>query len=219
MTTAIEQRSIDFHGDVLMVIQQDGVNYTPVKPLCELLGLDWEAQRQRITRDEVLGATTCMIQAVGADGRLREMLCLPLDYLNGWLFGVQVSLIRPELRERLILYKRECYRALAREFRVRGNVDGGAPLARVEALEDRVARLEGAKRPVLSATEYLSPQQTAIITILKRHAGRPVSARAIMAELRQAGHNISTRTTNLRLRRMAARGLIVLHERSVYRTA
>ena len=216
MTTAIEQRSIDFHGDVLVVIHQGGIDYTPLKPFCDILGIDWEGQRQRIERDEVLTEGACVIQAPSAGGP-QQMLCLPLDYLNGWLFGVEVSRIRPELRERLILYKRECYRALARAFRARGNVDGGAPLARVEALEDRVARLEGAKRPVLSATEYLSPQQTAIITILKRHAGRPVSARAIMAELRQAGHSISTRTTNLRLRRMAARGLIVMHERSVYR--
>ena len=141
MTTALVQRSVDFYGDELVVIHQDGVDYTPVKPVCDILGIDWESQRQRIARDEVLISVACVIQATGADGKRYDMLCLPLDYLNGWLFGVDVGRIRPSLRERLILYKRECYRALARAFGASG--EGAAPLARVVALEERVAVLEG----------------------------------------------------------------------------
>jgi hypothetical protein len=44
------------------------------------------------------------------------MLCLPLDYLNGWLFGVNAARVNPEIRERLIRYQKECYRVLARAF-------------------------------------------------------------------------------------------------------
>ena len=139
MTTAIVQHSVDFHGDRLVVIQMDGIEYTPVKPVCEFLGLDWESQRQRIERDEVLTESACVIQAPSVGG-LQQMVCLPLDYLNGWLFGVDVGRIRPELRERMILYKRECYRVLAQAFR---GGEGTVPLARVEALEERVAKLEG----------------------------------------------------------------------------
>ncbi len=144
MTTALVQRSVDFYGDELVVIHQDGIDYTPVKPVCDILGIDWESQRQRIARDEVLISVACVIQATGADGKRYDMLCLPLDYLNGWLFGVDVGRIRPSLRERLILYKRECYRALARAFGASG--DGVVPVARVVALEARVAVLEGRGR-------------------------------------------------------------------------
>ena len=144
MTTALVQRSVDFYGDELVVIHQDGIDYTPVKPVCDILGIDWESQRQRIARDEVLISVACVIQATGADGKRYDMLCLPLDYLNGWLFGVDVGRIRPSLRERLILYKRECYRALARAFGASG--DGAVPVARVVALEARVAVLEGRGR-------------------------------------------------------------------------
>ncbi len=137
MTTAIVQRSVDFHGDRLVVIQQDGIEYTPAKPVCDRFGIDWEGQRQRIARDEVLDSATCMIKAqIPGDDQRRDHVCLPLDYLNGWLFGVDVGRIRPELRERMILYKRECYRVLAQAFR---GGEGTAPLARVEALEYRVA--------------------------------------------------------------------------------
>jgi len=46
-----------------------------------------------------------------------EMLCLPLDYLNGWLFGISVNRVKDDdIRNKLIRYQKECYRVLAREF-------------------------------------------------------------------------------------------------------
>ena len=55
------------------------------------------------------------VTATEAGGR-REMLCLPLDLLNGWLFSVTAAHVKPEIRERLIRYQKECYRVLARAF-------------------------------------------------------------------------------------------------------
>jgi hypothetical protein len=45
------------------------------------------------------------------------MLSLPLDYLNGWLFGINVNRVKAEIRERLIPYQKECYRVLAEAFK------------------------------------------------------------------------------------------------------
>lgn len=212
MTTAIVQRSVEFHGNSLIVIHQDGVDYTPVKALCDILGIDWEGQRQRIDRDEVLRKGACMIQAPSAGGS-QQMLCLPLDYLNGWLFGVQVSLIRPELRDRLVLYKRECYRALALAFQ------GGATTARLAGLETRIAALEASQRAARAIeTATISPQAASIIAVLQANSqGGPLSSQAIIRALRDAGHSVSQRPTWLRLRRMAARGLIERCGRGVYR--
>lgn len=44
------------------------------------------------------------------------MLCLPLDYLNGFLFGVSATRVRPELQERVILYQERCYKVLSEAF-------------------------------------------------------------------------------------------------------
>lgn len=44
------------------------------------------------------------------------MQCLPLDYLNGWLFGVSSTRVKDALRERVIRYQRECYQVLAAAF-------------------------------------------------------------------------------------------------------
>ncbi|MBV5298115.1 MAG: hypothetical protein JZU64_08260, partial [Rhodoferax sp.] len=43
---------------------------------------------------------------------------LPLDKLNGWLFGVSVGRVKPELRARLTQYQAECFDVLASHFGV-----------------------------------------------------------------------------------------------------
>jgi len=56
-----------------------------IKPICEILGVDYEAQRQRIYRDEILNSTACIIKAVAADierpALLQKKVCLPRLYV------------------------------------------------------------------------------------------------------------------------------------------
>ncbi|WFF39296.1 phage antirepressor N-terminal domain-containing protein [Moraxella nasibovis] len=110
MTNQIQ--TVNFHNQSLITLQKDNVAYVAMKPICENIGLDWEAQRQRISRDEVLNSVACMIKATGTDNKIYKMLCLPIHYLNGWLFGVDTNRVKAEIKETLITYKKECYQAL-----------------------------------------------------------------------------------------------------------
>lgn len=112
-----EIATIDFHGDRLFVFEREGDRYVAMRPIVEALGLDWSAQYRRICRDEVLMEGVA-IMATPSAGGAQETICLPLDLINGWLFGVDASRVRPELRDRITLYRRECYRALAEHFGV-----------------------------------------------------------------------------------------------------
>ncbi|WKN21479.1 phage antirepressor N-terminal domain-containing protein [Azotobacter vinelandii] len=106
--------SVDFHGRPLTVITDPaGEHLVAMKPICEAIGLQWEAQRKRIQRHEVLKSVASVMEATAADGKRYEYICLPLNYLNGWLFGVDASRVKPEIRERLIQYQRECFGVLA----------------------------------------------------------------------------------------------------------
>ena len=58
---------------------------------------------------------TATVQLIGSGGK-RDMLCLPLEFLNGWLFGVSASRVNFEIREQLIRYQKECYRVLSTAF-------------------------------------------------------------------------------------------------------
>jgi hypothetical protein len=115
----IEQRAVDFYGDEIVAVMvemndQQQVQ-VPIRPICDYLGLSWAGQRQRIHRDEILAevSSECVIHS---QGQRRAMLCLPLDYLNGWLFGVNASRVKPEIKASLLRYQRECYRILADAF-------------------------------------------------------------------------------------------------------
>jgi hypothetical protein len=121
----VEEKRVDVYGDevpaVLVQADESGqtIVYVPVRPICDYLGVAWSAQRLRINRDPVLSETTERVIVTITDSRQtmgREMLCLPLDYLNGWLFGINANRVKSEIRERLIRYQRDCYRILAEAF-------------------------------------------------------------------------------------------------------
>lgn len=109
--------TVDFHGQSLVAALIDGKPYVAMKPICENIGLQWEAQLKRIHRNHVL--STCMsmmdIQVPGDDQR-RSHAFMPLDMLNGWLFGVDVNRVKDEIKPKIIRYQEECYRVLFQHF-------------------------------------------------------------------------------------------------------
>lgn len=103
--------TVKFHNQTLITFEQNGQHYVAMKPICDNIGLDWTAQAQRIKRDEVL-AQGMVIITIPSKGGEQQMLCLPIEYLNGWLFGIKISKVNPNIRNTLIKYKQECYQAL-----------------------------------------------------------------------------------------------------------
>jgi hypothetical protein len=102
---------IEFYEDKIPAINKDGEMYVAMRHITDALGLDWSAQYRRIKRDFVLNEAVA-IMATPSIGGEQSAIYLPISMLNGWLFGVQVNKVKPELRDKLIKYKRECYKAL-----------------------------------------------------------------------------------------------------------
>lgn len=145
----IEQREVLFYEDevtaVLVRTDEGEQVLIPIRPLCDLLGIDWSSQRQRINRDPVLSQefTPCVVITTtqGQPDQRREMLCLPLDFLNGWLFGVNANRVKDEVRERLIRYQRDCYRILAAAFQQTAVSPTLANLAQIRGLALAIAQM------------------------------------------------------------------------------
>lgn len=53
---------------------------------------------------------------MATEGYPREVLALPLKLLPGWLFGLQASRVKPELRDKILRYQQDCYEVLWRAF-------------------------------------------------------------------------------------------------------
>src|SRR4051812_39338481 len=114
----IEEKQVSFYGDditaVLVEVDSQEQIFVPLRPICEYLGLNWSAQLQRTRRDEVMAEalnsvfiTHTEIPGVGKGGR--EVICLSLEQLPGWLMGVSANRVKPELKDKILRYRRECF--------------------------------------------------------------------------------------------------------------
>ena len=77
---------VNIHGNPVPTILHNGKPHVGMKALCEQMGLQWEAQLKRIKRDENLSQGMSMMD-IPSNGGTQEMVCLPLDMINGWLLG------------------------------------------------------------------------------------------------------------------------------------
>lgn len=123
----IEERQVDFYGDDITAAlvevgnQEQPQIYVPLRPLCDYLGLDWSSQLKRTRRDEVLAdaLNSVVIMTTGEPGvgqGRRETLCIKLEQLPGWLFGIDSKRVRPELQEKIKRYRRDCFDILWKAF-------------------------------------------------------------------------------------------------------
>lgn len=108
---------VPFHAETLLVIEDHlGNRFVAMKPIVEALGLSWVGQLQRIKRDPVLDENCVLMHTVAEDGKDREMVVIEEHMFQGWLFTISTSRVKPELRERLDMYRRECFDVLHSYF-------------------------------------------------------------------------------------------------------
>lgn len=116
----VEQKTVLFYDDEITAVRlDDGRVFIPMRPFIERLGIDWNGQRRRINRDAVLKDEVTSVDVTSTQGDVaqrRAMLCLPLDYISGFLFGINADRVNPDVRNQLIRYQRECYKVLADAF-------------------------------------------------------------------------------------------------------
>ncbi len=122
--TVVEQREITFNEDLITAVKvESGTVFVPIRPICEKLGVRWNGQYERIQREPILSEMAISIRVTRTDidpnsrqPHTSEMTCLPLEYLNGWLFGINVNRVKEAIRPKLLQYQRDCYRVLFEAF-------------------------------------------------------------------------------------------------------
>lgn len=71
MNNQIVPQTVVFNNQELITFEQNGIQYTAMKPICENIGIDWASQFKRIERDEVLNSTMVITTMVAEDGNYR----------------------------------------------------------------------------------------------------------------------------------------------------
>lgn len=123
---------LEFNGKTIIYLNAAGQYWVAVKPICEALGIHYKHQHEMILKDNILGQLSCEYRIVAADGKLRNMVCLPEKFIYGWLFGIRSE------SEALRQYKLQCYEALFNHFH-------GIMTKRKQILHDKLADLSRQK--------------------------------------------------------------------------
>lgn len=101
-----ELPTINVNGRELVKVYADGRWWIAIKPICEVLKVDYEQQRKNLKEDEILSGVPCNHTVHDASNRKQEMVCIPERFIYGWLFGIQSK------SEKLKAFKLECYNVL-----------------------------------------------------------------------------------------------------------
>ena len=163
----VVQKEVVFYEDTIVAVRlDDGDVYVPIRPICDNLGVTLAGQRERINRDPVLAEMATSV-SVTLTQQARGMICLPLKFIPGWLFGINANRVKPELRERIIRYQRECYDVLAEAF-IEGRLTADANFEDLLASDTPAAQAY----KMAAAIMKMAQQQIILEAQLETHATR-----------------------------------------------
>lgn len=127
MTTVMQP--VQFHGDTIYCVEQDGQPYTAVKPIVEHMGLDWRSQATKIRSNrERWGVVMITTPSTSGD---QETTCMPVRKLPAFMASINPKKVRPELRKKIELYQNECDDALW-DYWTKGHAERKAPSPALE---------------------------------------------------------------------------------------
>lgn len=119
----INKIEIEFAGVLLpVVLNEEGHEVVPLKPISDSFGLRWEDQRTRVQGgylSSLLGTCTPVIR--GAD-QAREMVCVRLDRVAAWMFQINPERVRAAGNESgadFLIQKHEEWADLIHEYETR----------------------------------------------------------------------------------------------------
>ena len=80
----------------LQVVADERDQLVAVKPVCEILGVDFSAQRTKLKEHPLFSSVMVLSTTTGADGKMYEMACIPLRYFSSWLFSINPNNVKGE---------------------------------------------------------------------------------------------------------------------------
>jgi len=130
---------VPFYDNELIVVEVNGEPYVAMRSITEGMGLSWSTQKQKFDRQG--DKFNCVhMNTVAEDGKNREMLCMPVRKLNGWLFSINAEKCRSDIRQKVVRYQEECFQVLYDYFHQGGAINPQADGKQLAGMLDRIAR-------------------------------------------------------------------------------
>jgi prophage antirepressor-like protein len=116
---------LEFNGKTLVFLAVDGEYWIALKPICEVLGVDFSRQLRTLKEDPIFSVLWSLQTIVAADEKSRKMASLPEKWIYGWI--MQLESKSPDLLQ----YKKLCYEVLNNYFH--GSITGRKSLLQEKA--------------------------------------------------------------------------------------
>ena len=97
---------LEFDGKSIHFLTGDGEYCTAIKPICEVLGVDYSNEIKKIGESSFLTEHLSEHTLISDDGELQKIVCLPEWIIYGWIFKIESN--APGLAD----FKRECFAVL-----------------------------------------------------------------------------------------------------------
>lgn len=156
---------LEFAGVVLpIVLDDEGREVVPLKPIADAFGLKWEEQRIRVQGAYLarfLGTCTPVIRG---GNQSREMVCIRLDRVAAWMFQINPERVRAagnEAGAEFLIQKHEEWADLIHEYETR---KGGMIQSETK---DKAANMRLFLAAIRAKREVTSPKER---NTLARHA-------------------------------------------------
>ncbi|MEA3315416.1 MAG: phage antirepressor N-terminal domain-containing protein [Campylobacterota bacterium] len=107
----MELTTVSFKNKSVLVIED--TQSVIIKEICKNIGLREQSQQAKIKADPTYQSKLIKVQTAGG---MQEVFTIPLSKLNGWLFSINPNKVKPEVKDRLIEYKNECFDVLYNHF-------------------------------------------------------------------------------------------------------
>lgn len=116
----------------IMAVQNDGTEWAAARHICDALGIEWGAQRNKLKGKS--WATVSLIDTVGSDGKQREMSMVDRRTLTMWLATIDANRVSEAARPTLEAYQLEAANALDAYFHKGGAINPRAEEHQLNAL-------------------------------------------------------------------------------------
>lgn len=144
--------------EIAAVTDESYNTLVPIKPICDAIGVAFERQFSKLKEHEILAPTVTLRVMVAADGKQREMVCLPLKFVYGWIFTINTKNVSKEAHDSVLRYQLECYQALYTHFAgsLRRRVEENeAEIKALQAVNEAIKGVKAAKAAQREAEEHL----------------------------------------------------------------
>lgn len=158
--------------EIFAYTNEKGETMVPIKPICTVLGISPSSQREKIQEDDFYESTELLSSSVGADGKTREMFCIQLRDVYGWMASINSKNVAPEARESVKRYRRQCYdliydRFFGRNKRMQEYTDAEREtINRIQRIDNKLKEIE------LSVKELKSERAEAKASLDKIRSAR-----------------------------------------------